>query len=230
MVVRRISNNELYHHGVKGQKWGVRRYQNPDGTLTPAGRKRYGAAGDKLKYEEFNRFQKKQENIASGLTVASLFGNQAIGTAVAIGFGLTTPIAGLAPFASIPLWVAQSVAINKIKNKKISDAKKLLPKKELARLEKVNKNADNIKQLQKRYNDTKDPQIRQQIRQQMEQNVRQNLLIQQQINQQTQIQNQINLQNMINRQTQLAVQQSIHAANMNMSLGMTGGMNPHMFG
>ena len=32
--------NELYHHGVKGQKWGVRQYQYADGTLTPAGRKR----------------------------------------------------------------------------------------------------------------------------------------------------------------------------------------------
>ena len=37
------SNNwsELYHYGIKGQKWGVRRYQNKDGTLTTAGKKRY---------------------------------------------------------------------------------------------------------------------------------------------------------------------------------------------
>lgn len=32
---------ELYHHGIKGQKWGVRRFQNKNGSLTPAGKKRY---------------------------------------------------------------------------------------------------------------------------------------------------------------------------------------------
>lgn len=37
-----MADNELYHVGVKGMKWGVRRYQNKDGSLTPAGKKRYG--------------------------------------------------------------------------------------------------------------------------------------------------------------------------------------------
>lgn len=39
-------SNELYHHGIKGQRWGVRRYQNQDGTLTAAGKKRYRTDAD----------------------------------------------------------------------------------------------------------------------------------------------------------------------------------------
>lgn len=36
----------FYHHGIRGQKWGIRRYQNSDGSLTPEGRKRYGDGSD----------------------------------------------------------------------------------------------------------------------------------------------------------------------------------------
>lgn len=39
------SSGELHHWGIKGMKWGQRRYQNKDGSLTPAGRKRYGDKG-----------------------------------------------------------------------------------------------------------------------------------------------------------------------------------------
>ena len=35
-----MDNNELVHHGILGMKWGVRRYQNKDGSLTPAGKRR----------------------------------------------------------------------------------------------------------------------------------------------------------------------------------------------
>ena len=42
------SEDELMHYGVKGQKWGVRRYQNEDGTLTDAGKKRNARIGATL--------------------------------------------------------------------------------------------------------------------------------------------------------------------------------------
>lgn len=40
---------ELYHHGIKGQRWGIRRYQNPDGSLTEAGKKRYNTVQNAAK-------------------------------------------------------------------------------------------------------------------------------------------------------------------------------------
>ena len=46
----------IEHHGVKGQKWGVRRYQNPDGTLTEEGKKRLG-------FSFTNPFAKHKKNL-----------------------------------------------------------------------------------------------------------------------------------------------------------------------
>lgn len=55
--MRYFYTSELYHHGIKGQRWGVRRYRNEDGSLTKAGRKRYNRelkrqAREKRRYEK----------------------------------------------------------------------------------------------------------------------------------------------------------------------------------
>lgn len=54
--------NELYHHGIKGQKWGVRRFQNSDGSLTPAGIKRYASSNlKKAKVSNLNKWGKTKD-------------------------------------------------------------------------------------------------------------------------------------------------------------------------
>ena len=52
--------NELYHHGIQGQKWGVRRYQNPDGTLTEEGLRRYRNSGSYSNYKKESKALKKE--------------------------------------------------------------------------------------------------------------------------------------------------------------------------
>ena len=47
-----VFDDELCHWGIKGQRWGDRRFQNEDGSWTPEGRERYGKGGDRIKIEK----------------------------------------------------------------------------------------------------------------------------------------------------------------------------------
>ena len=55
--------SDLRHHGIKGQKWGVRRFQNKDGSLTPAGAKRYSADDYKSALDKVNKADKTLKDV-----------------------------------------------------------------------------------------------------------------------------------------------------------------------
>ena len=62
-IIKMSNGDELYHHGIIGQKWGIRRYQNKDGTLTAEGKKRYSDLSDEELRKRINRMSKEKQYI-----------------------------------------------------------------------------------------------------------------------------------------------------------------------
>lgn len=58
-----VFDDELYHHGIQGQKWGERRFQNEDGSWTPEGRERYGKGGREEARAKIQYVKEKAKNL-----------------------------------------------------------------------------------------------------------------------------------------------------------------------
>lgn len=97
--------SELYHYGIQGQKWGVRRYQNEDGSLTAAGKERYGS-GQKYTNPDGTLSEKgreKRQRLVKGKEIASKTG--------AVVGGLAGGSVGLAAGAAVNLALASATGV-----------------------------------------------------------------------------------------------------------------------
>ena len=97
-----IYNGELYHWGIKGQKWGVRRFQNKDGTLTPEGKKRYDDTPDSPKQKKTHREKLEEKYRQNGMSEAQAkaAANKRIRVEKAIGITAGMTVAAVAVYAA----------------------------------------------------------------------------------------------------------------------------------
>ena len=117
------NTTELCHWGVKGMKWGVRRYQNKDGTLTPSGKKRYSSKNKKKNVSEMT-----DQELREIVTRMNLESNYKKLTASPSTFKkATTIVAGIATgMGAITSLYNQSRNIMKI-GKEVTDALSTIP-------------------------------------------------------------------------------------------------------
>ena len=89
---------ELYHHGIKGQRWGIRRYQNPDGTLTPEGKAKYGTV------DNFNKQNAAKNKLASESSeTRKAIGKSTVGGLKGLGVTYAGSVAAIGAYTSLKL-------------------------------------------------------------------------------------------------------------------------------
>jgi hypothetical protein len=99
-------SDALYHHGIKGQKWGIRRFQNEDGTVTEEGRRHYGYG----KYQDSTQTtEHTKERMYQGAKIGAVAGAAtgagitALQVASLIGGGYTLIPAGIAALGAVEI-------------------------------------------------------------------------------------------------------------------------------
>lgn len=107
-----LITKELYHWGIKGQKWGVRRYQNEDGTLTESGKARYNSdltekdpkkMTDEDLRKSSQRIQAEQnyKMLRSKEKIGAQISKTALTTAISVGASVASTYAASRIFAII---------------------------------------------------------------------------------------------------------------------------------
>ena len=106
----------LCHHGIKGQKWGIRRFQNPDGTLTVTGKQRYykddktlNEEGHKALAKESKKLARYEKGADRGKQVRKFLGGSVVNLAAGLAGEAAVP-ALLNPATVVPAAAAYGVS------------------------------------------------------------------------------------------------------------------------
>lgn len=119
-------NDYLQHHGVKGMKWGVRKYRNSDGSLTPQGNQRYSRKEKreikKFRKEEYNKaFKEEYDRRGGGRQAAVAITNASLLSTMGAGvpfLGYNTALSGLKYISTVK---ASKVHARKTATKKVTE-------------------------------------------------------------------------------------------------------------